>query len=142
MLNQVYERDTDALMRRTRLRPLPDGRVTADEAAIFGVGLAALGILLLAVRTNGLAALLALATLVLYVVIYTPLKRRSEIATLVGAIPGALPPLIGWAAGQDRCRSAGGCSLPLCFCGRFPTSWPSRGSIARITARPAFRCWR
>ena len=120
VLNQVYERDTDALMRRTRLRPLPDGRVTADEAAIFGVGLAALGILLLVFKTNGLAALLALATLVLYVVIYTPLKRRSEIATLVGAIPGALPPLIGWAAGHGSLSVGGWVLFAIVFLWQIP----------------------
>jgi protoheme IX farnesyltransferase len=120
VLNQVYERDTDALMRRTRLRPLPDGRITADEAAIFGVGLAALGILLLAIRTNGLAALLALATLILYVVIYTPLKRRSEIATLVGAIPGALPPLIGWAAGHGSLSVGGWVLFAMVFLWQIP----------------------
>ena len=120
VLNQVYERDTDALMRRTRLRPLPDGRVTADEAAIFGVSLAALGILLLVLKTNGLAALLALTTLVLYVVIYTPLKRRSEIATLVGAIPGALPPLIGWAAGHGSLSVGGWVLFAMVFLWQIP----------------------
>jgi protoheme IX farnesyltransferase len=120
VLNQVYERDTDALMRRTRLRPLPDGRVSADEASIFGIGVAALGILLLLVKTNGLAALLALATLVLYVVIYTPLKQRSEIATLVGAIPGALPPLIGWAAGHGSLSVGGWVLFALVFLWQIP----------------------
>jgi protoheme IX farnesyltransferase len=120
VLNQVYERDTDALMRRTRLRPLPDGRVTADEAAVFGVGLAALGILLLMVRTNALAALLALATLILYVVIYTPLKRRSDIATLVGAIPGALPPLIGWAAAHGSLSVGGWVLFAIVFLWQIP----------------------
>jgi protoheme IX farnesyltransferase len=120
VLNQVYERDTDALMRRTRLRPLPDGRVSADEAGMFGVGLAALGILLLAVKTNALAALLALATLVLYVVIYTPLKRRSDTATLVGAIPGALPPLIGWAAGHGSLSAGGWVLFAIVFLWQIP----------------------
>jgi protoheme IX farnesyltransferase len=120
VLNQVYERDTDALMRRTRLRPLPDGRVSADEASVFGVGIATLGILLLLVETNGLAALLALATLVLYVVIYTPLKQRSEIATLVGAIPGALPPLIGWAAGHGSLSVGGWVLFALVFLWQIP----------------------
>jgi protoheme IX farnesyltransferase len=120
VLNQVYERDTDALMRRTRRRPLPDGRVTADEAGVFGVGLAALGILLLVVKTNGLAALLALATLILYVVIYTPLKRRSEVATLVGAIPGALPPLIGWAAAHGSLSVGGWVLFAIVFLWQIP----------------------
>jgi protoheme IX farnesyltransferase len=120
VLNQVYERDTDALMRRTRRRPLPDGRVSADEAAVLGVGLAALGIVLLFVKTNGLAALLALATLVLYVVIYTPLKRHSDIATLVGAVPGALPPLIGWAAGHGSLSVGGWVLFAIVFLWQIP----------------------
>lgn len=98
VLNQVYERDTDALMRRTRMRPLPDGRVDAGEARVYGAVLCGAGLLLLAVRANVLAAALALATLVTYLIVYTPMKRRSPGATLVGAVPGALPPLIGWAA--------------------------------------------
>jgi len=106
-LNQVAERDTDALMRRTRMRPLPDGRVTPAEARLFGVGLAAAGLLLLAWRTNWLAAALALATLAIYLVIYTPMKRRSSLATFVGAVPGALPPLIGWTAAHGSVASGG-----------------------------------
>ena len=106
-LNQVAERDTDALMRRTRMRPLPDGRVTPADARLFGVGLAAAGLLLLAWRTNWLAAALALATLAIYLVIYTPMKRRSSLATFVGAVPGALPPLIGWTAAHGSVASGG-----------------------------------
>ena len=99
-LNQVYERDTDALMRRTRMRPLPDGRVTPAEALWYGLLLCVAGLLQLAVTTNVLAAGLALATLVTYIGVYTPLKRRSALATIVGAVPGALPPMIGWAAAR------------------------------------------
>jgi heme o synthase len=109
-LNQVYERDTDALMRRTRLRPLPDGRVASGEATIFGLVLAGAGLLVLGARTNVLAALLALLTLVTYLILYTPMKRRSPAATLVGAVPGALPPLIGWTASHGT-LSAGGLAL-------------------------------
>ncbi len=110
VLNQVYERDTDALMRRTRMRPLPDGRVSPAEARVYGLALAAVGVAMLAARANGLAAGLALVTLAIYLVVYTPLKRRSPAATLVGAIPGALPPLIGWTASHGRV-SAGGLAL-------------------------------
>jgi protoheme IX farnesyltransferase len=109
-LNQVYERDTDALMRRTRTRPLPDRRLGVAEARAFGVALAAAGILLLAFAANLTAALLALLTLVIYVSVYTPLKRRSTLSTIVGAVPGALPPLIGWAAAYGG-TSAGGWAL-------------------------------
>jgi len=109
-LNQVAERDTDAKMRRTRLRPLPDGRVTPAEARLFGIVLSVAGIGILAGRANLLSASLALATLVIYLAIYTPMKRRTPMATLLGAVPGALPPLIGWAASRGRV-DLGGISL-------------------------------
>ena len=110
-LNQLYERGTDALMQRTKRRPLPDSRISPAEARAFGVLLSAAGLVLLAVYSTWLAALLALATLVIYLAIYTPLKRRSPIATLIGAIPGALPPLIGWTASHGI--ALGGISLFL-----------------------------
>ena len=110
VLNQLYERDTDALMRRTRLRPLPDGRVSGADALVFGVALAAAGVAVLALRANALAAALALATLVAYLAIYTPMKRQTPLSTIVGAVPGALPPLIGWAAARNAV-DAGGLSL-------------------------------
>jgi heme o synthase len=109
-LNQVYERDTDALMRRTRTRPLPDGRVTPTEAGLFGLALAIAGLAVLVASTNMIAASLAATTLVVYLMVYTPLKRRSPIATLVGAVPGALPPLIGWTAARHD-FSIGGLAL-------------------------------
>ena len=98
VLNQVLERDTDALMERTRLRPLPSGRVQPLEAVLFGalVTLAGLGLLLWA--CGALPASVALATWASYLFLYTPLKRRTPLATLVGAVPGALPPVIGWTA--------------------------------------------
>jgi protoheme IX farnesyltransferase len=110
VLNQVYERDTDALMRRTRMRPLPDGRVSPADARVFGVVLAAAGLAVLAARATLLAALLAATTLFVYLVVYTPMKRRSPVATLIGAVPGALPPLIGWTAADGR-FSIGGLTL-------------------------------
>jgi len=99
-LNQVSERDIDGQMERTRQRPLPEGRMTTTEGIITGVALAAFGIVLLWLGANALAAAIAFATLAIYVWIYTPLKRRSSLATIVGAVPGALPPLIGWAAAR------------------------------------------
>ena len=98
VLNQLYVRDTDALMRRTRLRPLPDGRVSPADARLYGLGLTIAGLLLLAARANLLAAVLAFATVFVYLIIYTPMKLRTPAATLVGAVPGALPALIGWTA--------------------------------------------
>jgi protoheme IX farnesyltransferase len=120
VLNQVYERDTDALMRRTRLRPLPDGRVAASDARIFGVAISALGLILLAARANLLAASLALATLVVYLIVYTPMKRRTSLATLVGAVPGALPPLIGWAASHGDVSVGGAALFAIVFLWQIP----------------------
>jgi protoheme IX farnesyltransferase len=135
VLNQVYERDTDALMRRTRLRPLPDGRITAGEATVFGLGLAAAGLIVLGARTNLLAASLALATLVSYLIVYTPMKRHSPASTLVGAVPGALPALIGWTAARGD-LSAGGLALfAIVFLWQIPhfmaIAWLYREDYAR-----------
>lgn len=110
VLNQVLERDTDALMERTKMRPLPAGRVTPDDATIFGIALSAAGLALLYSAAHLLAVLLALATILIYLVIYTPMKRSSPLSTLVGALPGALPALIGWTAATGR-PSAGGWAL-------------------------------
>ena len=120
VLNQVYERDTDALMRRTRLRPLPDRRVASLDARVFGLALAAAGLALLALAPSAVAALLALATLVIYLVVYTPMKRRSSLSTLVGAVPGALPPLIGWTAAAGRCRVGGWTLFAIVFLWQIP----------------------
>jgi len=106
-LNQVYERDTDALMMRTRMRPLPSGRVSPADARMFGVGLSIAGLALLAAFSTWLASLLALATLLIYLCVYTPLKRLSPAATIVGAVPGALPPLIGWVASHGTIAPGG-----------------------------------
>ena len=97
-LNCVLERDVDRLMTRTRNRPLPAGRLSVQVALYFGLFLAALGVPLLSIAVNPLSALLATIALVGYVLVYTPLKRRSPAALLVGAVPGAMPPLLGWAA--------------------------------------------
>lgn len=119
VLNQLYERDTDAMMRRTRMRPLPDGRVAPADARVFGLALAASGLVLLAFG-NIAAALLAVTTLVVYLVVYTPLKRRSPAATLVGAVPGALPPLIGWAAAQGDVSLGGWTLFAIVFLWQIP----------------------
>jgi protoheme IX farnesyltransferase len=98
-LNNFLERRLDSLMRRTHNRPLPAGRRHPVEALALGVGLGLVGILyLLAALPEPWAALVAAATLICYVGLYTPLKQRTSLNTLVGAIPGALPPLIGWTA--------------------------------------------
>ncbi|CAN5803030.1 heme o synthase [soil metagenome] len=97
-LNQVLERDADAKMRRTAARPIPSGRMSAAHGLWVGVGLALAGAGLLAALVNGLTALLALTTVILYVGVYTPLKRMTPLNTIVGAIPGAIPPVMGWTA--------------------------------------------
>jgi protoheme IX farnesyltransferase len=100
-LNQVWERDTDGRMRRTSRRPLPRGRLSVGESTWFGVVLTVVGLADLALATNLSAALVAAATSLSYVFVYTPMKTRTSLATLVGAIPGALPPVIGWAAASN-----------------------------------------
>jgi len=99
-LNQHWERDLDARMERTRARPLPAGRLQPLEAWLFGVALTLLGTAYLAALVGPLAALVTLATTILYLFAYTPLKRRTPLSTLVGAVAGALPPVAGWAAAR------------------------------------------
>ena len=99
-LNQYWERDIDARMDRTRARPLPAGRLQPLEALLFGVALTLLGTAYLAALVGALVALVTAATAILYLFAYTPLKQRTALCTLVGAVPGALPPVAGWAAAR------------------------------------------
>src|SRR5438309_4848012 len=99
-LNQWWERRLDALMHRTRMRPVPAGRMRPAEALILGSVLSLFGVAYLVVTCNALSAVLAAVTIVIYIFGYTPLKRISTANTLVGAVPGALPPVIGWAAAR------------------------------------------
>src|SRR5262249_49356988 len=101
-LNQFIERNFDAVMKRTERRPLPAGRIRPAEALAFGVGLSVLGIMELMIFTNFLTAFLGIVTFTMYLFLYTPLKRVTQLATLVGAIPGALPPMMGWAAARGE----------------------------------------
>lgn len=122
-LNQILERDIDKLMHRTRQRPLPDGRMQPVEALIVAVLTGLGGALLISYCFNILAGALSLLSLLLYAFAYTPMKRIHPIAVLVGAIPGAMPPLIGWAAATNS-LSAGGWSLFLIqFFWQFPHYW-------------------
>jgi heme o synthase len=120
VLNQFAERDTDALMRRTRARALPDGRVLPGDARLFGIVLSIAGLALLAAQPHLAAAGLALATLVIYIAIYTPMKRRTPFATLVGAVPGALPPLIGWTASHGSVTFCGAALFAIVFLWQIP----------------------
>lgn len=102
VLNHVWERDTDALMTRTADRPLPAGRLRVAPALAFGLVLSVAGLVELALAVNPLTALLGAVALVGYVLVYTPLKRISSLSTVVGAVPGALPPVMGWTAAQNQ----------------------------------------
>jgi protoheme IX farnesyltransferase len=106
-LNQWMESDTDALMKRTADRPIPSGRVATGSAFILGWALCATGLAALFAWVNGLASFFALATIVSYLALYTPAKRRSRWSTEIGAIAGAFPPLIGWAAAEGRVSALG-----------------------------------
>ena len=101
-LNQFLERDLDARMVRTRLRPLPAGRLQPAEALLFGVLITVAGLLYLAIAVNALSSVAASITVGSYLFLYTPLKRRTALCIVVGAVPGALPPVIGWAAATGR----------------------------------------
>ncbi len=101
-LNQWMERGEDARMNRTASRPLPSGRIQPAEAFFFGTALSLAGTFLLYFAVNLSAAVLAVLTTLSYLLLYTPLKRKTSLCTIVGAVPGALPPLIGWAAAQGR----------------------------------------
>ena len=99
--NQVFERVADSKMRRTRMRPMADGRVNVFEGLMFASVLSATGLAVLASGVNVLSACVAASTLITYAAVYTPLKPMTPFSTVIGAIPGALPPVIGWAAAQD-----------------------------------------
>ncbi len=119
-LNHYFERDTDALMRRTASRPLPSGQLSPREAFWFASSLIAIGTLYLALATNALATLLGIATCAVYLCAYTPLKRRTTLATLVGAFPGAVPPLIGWAAARGTLSREAWFLYAILFLWQFP----------------------
>ena len=119
-LNQYWERESDALMNRTRNRPLPAGRMAAWKALAFGIFLAVAGTTYLVILVNALAAILAAATLISYLFFYTPLKTRTPHSTLVGSFPGAIPPLIGWAAVAGDLPAAAWVLYAILFFWQFP----------------------
>lgn len=138
-LNQWFESEGDALMRRTRRRPIPTGRVSAREALCFGIILSALGFGDLCLGVNVLTGFLGLFTLVTYLLIYTPLKRVSPVSTTIGAIPGAMPPLIGYAAASGRLNFEAGILYAILFLWQFPhfyaIAWMYREDYARAGIR-------
>jgi protoheme IX farnesyltransferase len=138
-LNMVVERDVDALMHRTASRPLPAGRVTLATAWSFAWTISVLGALELLLFVNATTALLAVATLAVYVFIYTPLKRRTSLATLVGAIPGALPIVGGWTAAGAALDARPAVLFSILFLWQLPhvlaLSWIHRDDYARAGLR-------
>ena len=134
-LNQVYERDTDGMMWRTRSRPLPANRIGAPDAVTFSVALVVAGLALIALTSNLLAALLALLTVISYNVVYTPMKRRSQLATLVGAVPGALPPMIGWVGARGALTAEAWALFAIVFVWQIPhfmaIAWLYRADFGR-----------
>ena len=121
-INQIVEKDTDALMKRTANRPVASGRMSVQEATTFAVLAGIIGVLILW-HFNFLTAALAAFSLFIYAFIYTPLKKVSSISVLVGAIPGSLPCLIGWAAGNDDLSAGGWVLFALQFFWQFPHFW-------------------
>ena len=119
-LNQYMERDLDALMRRTANRPLPSGKLVPWEALVFGAGLTVLAEVYLAVLVNPLSALLGLTVISGYLFGYTPLKTKTSLSTLVGAFPGAVPPLIGWAAARGEIGIEAWVLFAILFLWQFP----------------------
>ena len=119
-LNQVWEREHDARMRRTRDRPIPAGRMSVDTGLILGCTFSLTGLLYLAYFTNLLAAVLAAVTVAIYVFAYTPLKRMTTLNTLVGAVPGAIPPMIGWAVATGRINYGAWLLFALMFLWQMP----------------------
>lgn len=122
-INQILERDSDQLMKRTMLRPMPDGRMNAGEAWIFAALTGFAGALLLAYFFNPLAGALSFISLLLYAFAYTPMKKRHPVAVLIGAIPGALPPLIGWVAATGSMSVGGWILFLIQFFWQFPHFW-------------------
>lgn len=134
-MNQVYERRTDGLMERTRMRPMPDGRIQPAEAVRYAFILCLAGLLILSFGANVLSAIVAFATLVTYAAIYTPLKLRTSFATVIGAIPGALPPVIGWAAATNELSRGAWILFGIVFLWQLPhflaIAWMYREDYAR-----------
>jgi protoheme IX farnesyltransferase len=119
-INQYMERDLDALMRRTANRPLPSGKLLPWEALAFGVSLIVLAEAYLAVVVNPLTALLGLTVIAGYLFGYTPLKTRTSLSTMVGAFPGAVPPLIGWTAARGEISLEAWVLFAILFLWQFP----------------------
>jgi protoheme IX farnesyltransferase len=134
-LNQYLERDLDGLMRRTQARPLPTGKLSPSEAAMFGISLSIIATAYLAIFINPLSALLGLATLAGYLFVYTPLKTKTTLSTALGAFPGAMPPFIGWVAARGHISVEAWILFAILFLWQFPhflaIAWMYRDDYAR-----------
>jgi heme o synthase len=134
-LNQYLERDTDGLMRRTESRPLPSGKLSAKAALAFGVALSAAATVYLALIINPLSAMLGAVTFASYLFLYTPLKTKTTLSTVLGAFPGAMPPLIGWVAARGQVSLEAWILFAILFLWQFPhflaIAWMYRDDYAR-----------
>ena len=138
-LNQWWERRLDALMHRTRTRPIPAGRMRPVEAFVLGTILSIFGVAYLAAAANVLSAVLAVITIAIYIFAYTPLKRTSTANTAVGAIPGAIPPMIGWAAARGTLDASAWSLFAILFLWQLPhffaIAWMYRDDYSRAGFR-------
>lgn len=138
-LNQWYEREADAKMKRTRNRPLPAGRLGPGRALVFAIAISLAGFAELWLGANALTALLGLFTLTSYLFVYTPLKQRSPHSTTIGAIPGAMPPVIGYAAASGKLTWEAGILFAILFLWQFPhfyaIAWMYREDYERAGIR-------
>ncbi len=138
-LNQLWEQDVDGRMRRTMNRPLPSGRVAHRHAMVYAWGLTVLGLGYLLVQVNALCFGIGVATVVAYNFVYTPLKTRTWLSTAIGALPGAVPPLLGWAAMRGQIDAAGWVLFGILFLWQFPhfyaIAWMYREDYARASIR-------
>ena len=134
-LNQFLERDVDARMQRTRLRPLPDGRLLPLEALAFGMAITVVGLLYLTLAVNVLSGVVTASTSASYLFVYTPLKRKTSLCSVVGAVPGALPPVTGWVAAHDGFGVEAWILFAILFLWQLPHSlaiaWLFRDDYAR-----------
>ena len=136
-LNQWMEKKEDALMARTASRPLPAGLISSEFAVVFGILLSSIGIYILWSGTNPWSAILTLATLAVYLLLYTPLKKRSPYATEIGAVSGALPPLLDGLLQRGLPQLTDGFCSVFFLPGSFLTSWPLHGISEMITPKGA-----
>ncbi|MEZ4468518.1 MAG: protoheme IX farnesyltransferase [bacterium] len=136
-LNCWWERESDKHMARTKGRPLPAGRMRPATALALGIGLSLVSVPLLTALVNPLTGMLAAIALFSYVLVYTPMKQHSPHAVIVGAIPGAMPPLMGWTAVTGQIDLAGLILFGVLFIWQIPTSSPSRCTASRSTRAPA-----